>query len=65
VALIKSRLGIDAAMVEGRTGQFEVVVDGVSLVQRGGTKLTRILFAAGYPDLDQVVELLVAKSARV
>jgi hypothetical protein len=57
VALIKSRLGIDATMVEGRTGQFEVFADGVSVVQRSGNKLTRML-GAGYPDLDQVVRSL-------
>jgi hypothetical protein len=60
VALIKSRLGIDATMIEGRTGQFEVFADGVSVVQRGGNKFTRIL-GAGYPDLEQVVQLLQTK----
>jgi hypothetical protein len=47
-------------MIEGRTGQFEVLADGVSVVQRGGNKLTRML-GAGYPDIDQVVELLAAR----
>ena len=61
MALIKSRLGIEATMVEGRTGQFEVVADGVSIAERGGNKFTRMFFAAGYPDLNQVVELLEAK----
>jgi len=60
VALIRTHLGIEATMVEGRTGQFEVVVDGVSIVQSGGNRLTRIL-GAGYPDPHEVVQLLALR----
>ena len=60
MALIKERLGMDATMRTGKTGQFEVLADGVSVVQRGGNAITR-MFGAGYPDFDRVVELLATK----
>jgi len=59
VALIKEKLGANAQMRPGATGQFEVLVDGKSIVQRGGNWLTRS-FGAGYPDFDRVVDLLKA-----
>ncbi len=61
MALIKQRLGIDATMRKGKTGQFEVLADGVSVVQRGGNALTR-MFGAGYPDFNEVVNKLSAKN---
>jgi hypothetical protein len=60
VALIKKRLDIDAVCTPGDTGQFDVLADGQRIAERGGNFLTR-RFGAGYPDLDSVVELLVAK----
>ena len=60
MALIRTRLSIEATMIEGRTGQFEVIADGISIVQRGGNRLTR-MFGAGYPDLDEVVQVLAAR----
>ena len=60
MALIKKRLDIDAILVPGKTGQFDVLADGEKIAQRGGNFLTR-RFGAGYPDLDRVVDLLVAK----
>jgi len=57
VALIKRRLELEAVATPGRTGQFEVIVDGKSIVERGGNWLTRS-FGAGYPDPENVVELL-------
>jgi len=60
VTLIKKRLDIDAVCTPGNTGQFDVLADGERIAQRGGNFLTRS-FGAGYPDLDRVVELLVAK----
>jgi hypothetical protein len=57
VALIKKRLGIDAVLTPGKTGQFEVLADGERIAERGGNWLTR-KFGAGYPDLDGVVEQL-------
>lgn len=57
MALIKKRLGIDAVVTPGKTGQFEVLADGEKVVERGGNWLTRS-FGAGYPDLDSVVEQL-------
>jgi hypothetical protein len=57
VALIKKRLGIEAVMTPGKTGQFEVIADGERIAARGGNWFTR-KFGAGYPDLDGVVEQL-------
>jgi hypothetical protein len=57
VALIKKRLGIDAVVTPGRTGQFEVLADGEKVVERGGNWFTRS-FGAGYPDLNTVVDQL-------
>ena len=60
MTLIKKRLDIDALRTPGSTGQFDVIADGERVATRGGNWLTRS-FGAGYPDLDNVVELLVAK----
>jgi len=57
VALIKKRLGIEAVVTPGKTGQFEVLADGERIAERGGNWFTRS-FGAGYPDLDSVVEQL-------
>jgi hypothetical protein len=57
VALIKKRLGIEAVITPGKTGQFEVIADGKKIAERGGNWFTRS-FGAGYPDLDRVVEQL-------
>ena len=57
MALIKQRLGIDAVLTPGRTGQFEVVADGRRIAGRSGNWFTR-QFGAGYPDPDRVVEQL-------
>ena len=55
MALIKKRLNIDSVITPGKTGQFEVFVDGKRIAERGGNWFTR-KFGAGYPDLDGVVE---------
>lgn len=55
--MIKNRLGIDAVITQGKTGQFDVLADGEKVVERGGNWLTRS-FGAGYPDLDSVVDQL-------
>jgi hypothetical protein len=60
VALIKKRLGMEAVLTPGNSGQFEVIADGEKVAERGGNWFTRS-FGAGYPDLDSVVEQLVAK----
>ena len=57
MALIKKRLGIEAVVTAGKTGQFEVIADGERIAERGGNWFTRS-FGAGYPDLDSVVEQL-------
>jgi len=57
VTLIKERLDVEAVVVTGKTGEFEVIADGKSIAQRGGNWLTR-RFGAGYPDLESVVEQL-------
>jgi hypothetical protein len=55
--MIKKRLGIEAVVTPGKTGQFEVLADGERVVERGGNWFTRS-FGAGYPDLDGVVDQL-------
>jgi hypothetical protein len=55
--MIKKRLGIEAVVTPGKTGQFEVIADGETVAKRGGNWLTRS-FGAGYPDLDSVVDKL-------
>jgi hypothetical protein len=57
VTLIKDRLNIDAVLMPGKIGQFEVIADGKRIAERGGNWLTRS-FGAGYPDLERVVEQL-------
>jgi hypothetical protein len=63
VALIKKRLGIDAVITPGQTGQFEVIADGERVAERGGNWFTR-KWGAGYPDLDSVVEQLETRRPR-
>lgn len=53
--MIKQRFGIEPVITDGETGKFDVIVDGETVVQRGGNPLTRI-FGAGYPDPERVVE---------
>ncbi len=55
--MIKKRLGIDAVVTPGKTGQFDVLADGEKVVARGGNWFTRS-FGAGYPDLNSVVDQL-------
>lgn len=57
MTLIKKRLGIEAVLIPGKTGQFEVIADGERVAERGGNWLTRS-FGAGYPDLNSVIEQL-------
>ena len=57
MTLIKKRLDIEAVLIPGKTGQFEVIADGERIVERGGNWLTRS-FGAGYPDLNSVIESL-------
>ena len=60
MTLIKQRLNIEVVCVPGKTGQFDVIADGEKIAGRAGNWLTRSL-GAGYPDLDSVVALLIAK----
>jgi hypothetical protein len=62
VTLIKQRLGVEAVLTPGKTGQFEVIADGKRIAERGGNWFTRG-FGAGYPDLDGVVEQLEKQRA--
>ena len=57
MALIKNKLGIEAVVTPGKTGQFDVLADGEKVAERGGNWLTRSLGAV-YPDLNGVVEQL-------
>ena len=59
--MIKKRLGIDAVVTPGETGQFTVLADGEVIADRGGNWFTRS-FGAGYPDLDSVVNQLQKRS---
>jgi hypothetical protein len=59
--MIKKRLGIEAVVTPGKTGQFEVIANGETVAQRGGNWLTRS-FGAGYPDLNSVVDKLQKRS---
>ena len=61
MALIKQRLNIEAVCTPGKTGQFDVLVDGEKVAERGGNWFTRG-FGAGYPDLEKVMEQLVSKN---
>jgi hypothetical protein len=63
VTLIKNRLGIEAVITPGRTGQFEIIADGEKIAERGGNWFTRS-FGVGYPDLDSVVKQLEQRRAR-
>jgi hypothetical protein len=55
--MIKKRLGIDAVVTPGETGEISVLGDGEVFADRGGNWFTRS-FGAGYPDLDSVVDQL-------
>ena len=57
VALIQERLGVEPICTPGKSGQFDVLVDGEMVATRGGSWLTR-KFGAGYPHLEAVVEEL-------
>jgi hypothetical protein len=54
VARIKQLLRIDPVLTPGGTGQFDVLVDGKKIAERGGNFITR-KFGAGYPDLNRIV----------
>ena len=55
--LIKNRPNMEVVLTPGKTGQFDVMVDGEKVAGRGGNWLTRS-FGAGYPDLESVMEKL-------
>ena len=57
--LIKKRLDIEAVIMPGKTGQFEVIVDGERIAERGGNWFRRS-FGADYP-LDSAVEQRVVQ----
>ena len=61
--MIKQRLGIEPTIKDGETGKFDVIVDGETVVERGGNPLTRI-FGAGYPDPEQVVQKIEKKMGK-
>jgi hypothetical protein len=63
VILIKKRLGLETVVRSGKTGQFDVIVDGDKIAGRGGNWLTRSL-GAGYPDLEGVVEQIEQRRSR-
>ena len=60
--MIEERLGIEANLEPTpRAGQFDVLVDGELIASRGGNPVTRVLFGAGFPDFDGLVETLAAR----
>lgn len=61
--MIKQRLGVEAVVTPGKTGQFEVLADGQIVAERGGNWFTRS-FGAGYPDMDSVMEQLTKRAGR-
>jgi hypothetical protein len=63
VTLIKNRLGIDAVIMSGKTGQFDVIADGKRIAERGGNWFTR-KWGAGYPDLEAVVQQIDKSRAK-
>ena len=60
MALIKKRLGVDAVARPGDKGQFEVIVDGETVAERGGNWFLRSL-GVGYPNLREVVDQLARR----
>jgi hypothetical protein len=58
-ALIKQRLGVEAVLKPGKTGQFDVIVDGRKVAERGGNWITR-QFGAGYPNINSIVDQIAA-----
>ena len=63
MALIKKRLNVEPVITPGKTGQFDVIVDGKRVASRGGNWFTR-KFGVGYPDLDSIVERLAKQPTR-
>jgi hypothetical protein len=61
--MIAKRLGINAVVTPGKTGEFKVLADGETVAERGGNWFSRI-FGAGYPDLESVMERLGKKMGR-
>lgn len=57
MALIRQHLKVEPTLVPGKTGQFDVIVDGKIVATRGGNWFTRSL-GAGYPDLEAIVRQL-------
>jgi len=61
--MLKERIGITPALVPtGQSGQFDVVVDGEVVASRGGNPVTRILFGAGFPDFEELVDTLARQA---
>ncbi len=63
VAKIQERLGLQAVVEPGRTGQFDVYAEDSRIASRGGNVLTRVLLGAGFPDLDDIVTELANRQA--
>jgi hypothetical protein len=62
--MIRERLHIEPVLRPGSIGQFDVIVDGEKIAERGRNWFTRSL-GAGYPDLGEVVEQLRHKQQTV
>jgi predicted Rdx family selenoprotein len=61
--MIRNQLGIEPSLKPGAKGQFDIVVDGQTVAQRGGNFLTRSL-GAGYPDLEAVMARIKERGKR-
>jgi hypothetical protein len=55
-------MGVEPVLIPGKTGQFDVYVDGKKISERGGNWFTRS-FGAGYPDLDSVIDQIEKQRA--
>ena len=58
---IKEAMDIEPTIEEGARGQFDVVVNGATVVSRKGG-LMALLFRKPWPDHDEVVGAIQAKS---
>ena len=62
--MIKDRLDIEVPLIEGKTGQFDVIVDGEVIASRDGGFFNK-LFRKGWPAPEDVVHVLEQRLAAI
>ena len=62
--MIKDRLDIEVPLIEGKTGQFDVIVDGEVIASRDGGFFNK-LFRKGWPAAEDVVHALEQRLAAI